>query len=353
MTVKRKPPTTKDINKNRDIIIKNVEETNNRNSISKYEQINFSENSHDCVAIRKNLSKKALERIEMDDRALLITGFPMNIDLRTNNLPKHRDSEFPIFNFSYGKTAPEKVENYDQMKNARKVVIAYSAHENKTRNSSFDMLQIFCLAPELKSSNLPSIYRIDLTCPKNNPESYHLRCSAIVGGAVDGLCCLGQLDYILEEDEKPKYYKIPSEHTYGKLISARDDGRVFKAEPVEEVNNIKDALRFMDEAFNVKSIYFNGGNNKLVDIMETVKKSTANGLEQFDSDEFLQECFEPAGKIKDCSSTHQGVSNFLSSPITIATMVGKSNSTKGNVTPQNNGEQVNTPISKKNSPPSR
>ena len=309
----QKYPTRIDpINQSRKKLVSNYVETNTKKEKPTISTINYSDKRAEVPILEDQIPPQQLERIIAGHYPLLLTKFDTNLHLRANNLPKYHMKNYGSFNFAYGKDSSEAQKNYDKMIKAKKIVISVVAHEYEKNNNTYDIVRMFCLAPELENSELPIVYRIDMLSLKNDPDSFNIRCCAIVAGAVNGICCLNQLNSPTEKGANSIYYKMKSEHTTGKELNRKDDfsNRFYESKEIEGIKNRSDALKFASSSFNVESIFPNTGNKKFYEILSDIEQKKYH-LTPFDANEVVKEFFETDGAITNSSDVPQVISKPL------------------------------------------
>lgn len=204
------------------------------------------------------------------------------------NLPKTKDWNYKTFNFSFGNTALEILENKEKMIKSEKKVLAYLTNQFKKGDNEFDIIRLYLLAPQLETTNLPIIYSLDIL--RNKTENIcGIRANAIVGGYVDGICQLFQV--VINNENLPKFYELKSGKTATKVNPLDDeDTTCYTVSTVENVNNFDDAIKFMFEKFNINEVIEKLQNNStnIYDIMHSFKNSKGV-LAPIESNHFIKE----------------------------------------------------------------
>lgn len=195
--------------------------------------------------------------------------FRLSANYHLGNLPKLKDWDHNSLNFSFGKTIAEQHIVYDTMLNTPKTIVRAYAHKYNDNESGkeYILLHFYALAHELKESDLPCIYRIDILSSPNNPKFYGVKGVAVVGGCVDGDCPLFQI--ITENKDTARIYKYKSDHTIYKVNPLDDvDNAVYKVKQVPNITCIKEACDYAFDIFGVKSrIETNFTTNKISELL--------------------------------------------------------------------------------------
>lgn len=132
------------------------------------------------------LKNRLLEKEDQGTLDITDPRFSTSLDFSMANLPKLSDNGQP-YNFTF---TPKQLQ---EMLSSPKVIFATSEYKMKKEPGSkidLNVLHMYMLAPWLKDTELPLIYRLDvLQCPQNaNFNAFTM--SAIVGGFKDGECKL-------------------------------------------------------------------------------------------------------------------------------------------------------------------
>ena len=329
-------PTAKGVNAHRKTIVEHVNDTEIRETNTPaLLGLDRSNRSASVFTIRSILGEHTVERIIHNHMALKIDEFPTNPNMFLDNLPQVHQKDFGSFEFEFGKTSDEKGKTYKKMMQAPKTVVSSVSHEFNENNKTYDMVHFYCLSPDLGKEWLPVVYRVDMLTLKDNPKFFNIKCLAIVAGAVDGICYLSQLNAPVEKGENPRYYEMKSGHTSGRTpVDKYDDvsNAYYNVKEIDGIKNRNDALKFISSTFNVQSIFANGRNKKLHEILSDIGQKKYR-LTPFNPDEAIKEYFETDDAIPSGSGSglvDQRISKTLNSPsIVIKTETKKDRPTFG------------------------
>ncbi len=175
---------------------------------------------------------------------------PLNLGIQ--NLPKLGDWNVQRLNFSFGEDFATEKSNYNLMMSTPKTAICVFARKINLNNREYKKLQIYCLASELKHSELPIIYRIDVLSIPGSKKFFGLRGVALVGGCIDGECPLFQIN--TDSKDGARIYNYKSNYT-SFSIDPKDDvsNAYYNVKALSDISTITEASDYTFKLFNVKS----------------------------------------------------------------------------------------------------
>ena len=225
--------------------------------------------------IKQQGTAREFEEIVHKKQPALITDliFATNINALTINLPKVKDSITSPLNFSFGATLKEQKENYKKMLETPKTLILTYTHEYVEDGRTYNILQLYFVAPELANSDLPVIYKLDILTSPDKTQFYGTRASALVGGCVDGYCTLFQIGKL--NNNTARLYVVQSGHT-NIIIDYEDDvsNTYYKISELENIHNVFEASNYAFSLFNIRNRIDTPNETKIFEIIQKLNKNT-------------------------------------------------------------------------------
>ena len=207
----------------------------------------------------------------------LITALEWNTPLNMmgiHNLPKLGDFDAKRLNFAFGQNTSISRKNFKTMVSTPKTAICVFAHKIKIDDKDYNKLQIYCLAPELKYSELPIIYRLDILSIPDTNKFFGVRAVTLVGGCIDGLCPLFQIN--TDSVDGARLYKHKSSYTKFS-VNPHDDvsNLYYDVKTLDGVSTLEEACDYAFSIFNVKSKILDKSDMNFMDMINEIEKGTA------------------------------------------------------------------------------
>lgn len=222
--------------------------------------------------LRSEIPPAKYDKIVKYKEATICTSdiYSTSPNITLSNLPKVNERYLSRLNFLFGKTFAESRENYKTMMDANKVLIMAYTHKIQKKGLNYSIIRFYTIAPEMEGTELPIIYKIDVLIKDSDPTFYGIKASALVGGCVDGICPLFQIDKF--DSTKAKFYRYNSGFTsYEIERSDLDSSSAFKISEIDNITNLEDACNYAFNLFNVKSRILNP-TEKIAEMIRALKK---------------------------------------------------------------------------------
>ena len=225
--------------------------------------------------LKKEVSKRLYDEIVYKNLPTIITSdiYKTSPIISTNNLPKVSSIRRKSINFSFGKTLKEQNSNFNKMIEAKKVLMLSYTHSYVEDNVIYNLVQLYLVAPELKDSDLPCIYKLDILTKPDKTTFYGARMSAVVGGCVDGFCNLMQIGKATKDCAR--LFSFKSEHTNENVDYDNNlSNDAYDVTKIENIDNVFEICDYAFKKFNITSRIAFPGRNSIYALMDDISSNS-------------------------------------------------------------------------------